>query len=313
MEVLINFATIKSRLQLISVLSPIWDTTDDVVLKIKFNAEWIEGEFLVLLVCFRSYLISTGTKVECVLVDFVYDSNASRYASRFNFFKLLDIEVNESFSRHNSSGRFVEILPFTKDSATSLHDDLTEILYTNGANTDMLVVLRTCLWEIVDNTLNHSKGDFELGGGSGFIYAQFFPKKNKVKITIADHGVGIHYALTQHPRSEYKDLSESDAVRRSIERGVTNSTGMGFGLWSTAEMMRMNLGELYIHSGSSALICSEKETMVLAGKWKGTITSLDINLLNPVNHRAIYGHDSARDEELTEFLMERLGISENLW
>lgn len=313
MEVLINFATIKSRRQLISVLSPIWDTTDDVVLKIKLNADWMEGELLVLLVCFRSYLVSNGVKVKCELVDFIWDNNVSRYASRINFFRLLDIEVGESFARHNSSGRFIEILSFTKDSAVSRHNDLTEILYANGVNTDMLVVLRTCLWEIVDNTLNHSKGDFELGGGSGFIYAQFFPRKNKVKITIADHGVGIHYALTQHPRSEYKALSESDAVRRSIERGVTNSTGMGFGLWSTAEMMRMNMGELYIHSGLSALICSEKETMVSEGKWKGTITSLVINLLNPVNHRAIYGQDSARDEELTDFLMERLGISENLW
>lgn len=135
----------------------------------------------------------------------------------------------------------------------------------------------------------------------------------EVRILIADNGKGIHESLTKHPNSNYRGLTEGEAVFRCIENRVTNSTGKGFGLWATAEMIGENGGELIIHSGNHQLICFSEKRLEETVRWQGTYTFLRINTDIPVDYKVIFGEDSDRADLFEEFKEKLLGISDELW
>jgi hypothetical protein len=168
----------------------------------------------------------------------------------------------------------------------------------------MLAVLKYCLWEVIDNTLNHSGKGFTYGNGSGYGCIQYFPNHKEIRIIISDTGVGIHHALTKHPTSKYKDLSESEAVLASIEKGVTNGEGRGFGLWATAELIKHNKGKMQIHSGNALLQISDKIEILDAPYWQGTYTTFRLNTDIPVSDKLIFGEGSTILDSYLEELEE---------
>lgn len=116
--------------------------------------------------------------------------------------------------------------------------------------------------------------------------------------------------MTSHPKSRYKDLSEGEAVSRCIEKGVTNSLGLGFGLWATSQMMRKNRGDFMVYSGSS---CLRNGMLCETPEWKGTINYLRINTDIPVNHKEIFEKKSDQLDMFQEFKESQFGNLENLW
>lgn len=185
-----------------------------------------------------------------------------------------------------------------------------KILLVNGVNEDTLTVLNFCLYEVLDNTLNHSSEEFKYGVGSGFSCAQFFPKNLEVRIIIADTGQGIYSALTKHPNSKFKYLTKGEAVLRSIDKRVTNSEGMGFGLWATAEMMKKNQGDFIVHSGNFQLNNFELHHVPY---WQGTFTFLRINANIPVNYKEILGENIDQLDMFQEYIEEFFGDFDQLW
>lgn len=270
----------------------------------------IYPDFLLLIVARVECLKKNGVEVNCSLINFDATSSRVNYASRINFFEFLGIKLEEGFKRRDRQGRFIEISEFNETNIYQLFQEIMRILIVNGVNEDMLTVLHFCLNEILDNTLNHASPDFRYGAGTGFIIAQFFPTAREIRIMIADTGQGIHAALTQHPKSRFRDLSEQEAVSRCIERGVTNSLGLGFGLWATSQMMVKNQGDFKIYSGSSSL---QNGKLVKAPSWNRTINYLRINTDIPVNHIEIFGEKSDQLDMFQEFKESQFGNIENLW
>lgn len=76
------------------------------------------------------------------------------------FFKLLGLNLDEKFPRKDPSGRFTEITWFDEDNIRQVFDSIMKILLVNGVNEDTLTVLNFCLYEVLDNTLNHSSKEF---------------------------------------------------------------------------------------------------------------------------------------------------------
>lgn len=318
-ELRIDFRSIDSHNNLIEILSkafPARPGLDNVLICINLNCKGkniLYADYLLLIVSAVNYLRENGVTVSGYFEDFNKGSGGVRYSSRINFFQYLGFPYEEKFNRLNSESRFIEISRFNSQNASSLHDKIVKILVANKPNDDMLIVLQACLYEVIDNTLNHSGSGFGKGTGQGYISGQFFPGQRKIRIMIADCGQGIHKALTTHPKSKFKHYNEQEAVFNSVVKGVTNSEGMGFGLWQTAEMTRLNKGKLIIHSGNSSLECSEKKTITQTGKWQGTFTFMEINTDNPVFHKEIRGEDSTLDDDFN-FLKEKiLGEEDPLW
>jgi len=270
----------------------------------------IYPDLLLLLVARVDGLKKNGVEVRCSLVNLVPNSRRVNYASRINFFDFLGINLEEGFRRRDRQGRFIEISAFTDKNIYLVFNEIMRILMVNGVNEDMLVVLHFCLNEILDNTLNHSSPDFRYGAGTGFIIAQFFPTAKEIRIMIADTGQGIHASLTGHPKSRFWDLSEPEAVLRCIERGVTNSLGLGFGLWATSQMMIKNQGDFKIYSGRS---CLTNGKLFESPIWNGTINYLKINTDIPVNYKEIFGEKSDQLDMFQEFKESQFGNLENLW
>lgn len=312
-KLIIDFKRISTLSDLLEVLVPvqILEKGDFLDLRIDLNSHGlIYPEFLSMIAVKIDYLRKKGVEVQCSLINFNPNSNQANYASRINFFEILGIRIEEGFIRRDSQGRFIEICEFNQENIYEIFREIMRILLVNGVNEDMLVVLNFCLNEILDNTLNHSSPDFVYGAGTGHVIAQYFPVAREIRIMIADTGQGIHSALTGHPKSRFKDLSEQEAVIRCIERGVTNGLGLGFGLWATSQMMTKNKGEFKLFSGKS---CLNNGKLVEVPHWQGTINYLKINTNVPVNYKEIFGEKSDQLDMFQEFKESQFGNLENLW
>ena len=312
----IPLCSITDHSNLVSMLEPIFLATpeDEINIRIDWsNTYAISPDYLALIVSAVNYLRENNISLKGSFINMNPNSDCVKYSSRMDFFKNLGFEYDESFNRNSSEGRFTEITPFSEPNAFELHKTVMKVLINQDLNEDMLAVLDYCLWEVIDNTLNHSGQKFEYGAGQGFLCCQNFPQSKKLKIIISDTGKGIHQALTSHPESEYKDLSEAEAVERCIDKGVTNSMGMGFGLFSTSELIKHNEGTMIIHSGNHQLVLKDSVTINKTSKWQGTFTFLELNTDIAVDHKLIFGEDSKIKDDFNEIKEDFVGENNNLW
>ncbi|GAB3364982.1 hypothetical protein GCM10027566_35090 [Arachidicoccus ginsenosidivorans] len=222
-------------------------------------------------------------------------SGMLRYASRIDFFKLLDLQhlLPEKFTRRPGRDRFIEITHYNRSNYIEVGRRVVRVV---GAHTlvDSAVqqMLDFCLFEILDNVLIHSAYPAALGG-SGWCSAQHFPAAQEIRLIIADTGIGIHRALTGPEGSKFRALSEKQALYQCVKKGVTNGEGMGFGLYATREFVRLNQGELLIYSGSHFATLQNGRFKVKQGAyWPGTVVylriktniSVDYNSFMPKDH-----------------------------
>jgi hypothetical protein len=310
LSVEIDFSKISSHNDLVVRFSDVFKlgTGDVVDFKLDLSGKGIlYPDFLTLVCSVVVYLRESGVVVKGKLFNFQRKSAKVLYASRINFFRILGFEFEEQFERQKSEGRFLEIKKFTKYDALAIHKQIIKILIASGIKDDILSILEFCLWELIDNTLNHSVEGGTLGSGTGFVSVQYYPQNKEIRLIISDSGCGIHTALTKHPDSKYKHFSESDSMFNCIKKGVTNGTGMGFGLWATAKFVELNKGHLLIHSGAKQLNANLNVEVSDASNWQGTYTFLKINTDVYVDQFLIFEKDNTGFyNELKDELFENL-------
>lgn len=315
-KILIDFRNITSHFQIVECLTDTFSAKcgDSVHFEINLNTySLLYADHLLLISTTVNHLRERGIKVSGHFTGFVEGSDKANYASRINFFQQIGFNYQENFSRHNATGRFTEIKRFDDSNAIEIHKEIMSILVDKGAiNEDMLIVLDYCLWEVIDNSIRHSQSDGTLSNGCGYICCQYFPNKNQIRLIIADNGQGIHKALTEHPDSEYKHYDEKQAVFHCIDKGVTNSTGKGFGLWATATLVKENGGKLIIHSGNHSLEIDNEKKIEKTSSWQGAYTYLRVNTDVSVNYDKIFP-DSTQRNAFEEFKDNLLGNIDELW
>ncbi len=126
--------------------------------------------------------------------------------------------------------------------------------------------------EVVTNIFDHSKQDV------GFIFGQFYPKKNYLDICIVDCGRG--FAKIYADEKNLK-LSDSDALVEVLKGHSTKpSTERGYGVRTSKRVVCECLGgEFILLSGSSAFIASGKKERIvdLPGfYWQGVVAAYRI-------------------------------------
>jgi len=210
-----------------------------------------------------------------VIVNFKTDLNCDnlRYASRINFLKEIGIEYNESFDRHQASGRFIEITNLSGAGVYGHPDNFLDI-FDNEFNlkeeeTDAVSILFN---ELICNTTIHSSS---LSGC--FTYAQKYPSKNKLDIILCDSGVGLRESLIDsHP-----SITEKEAIRRCIESGFGNGKGQGQGLFMASQLAKLNGGSFEIYSGEWSLsLDGQGPNIQRIPKWQGVIAKIVLDLNN---------------------------------
>lgn len=301
----VNFTQPISHRELIRILSPAYELNpgDRLNLSIDLSANMVHSDSLLIVASGVNHLRKDNVEVVITI------HGESTYASRVNFYQLIDMPFDEQFVRRNNSGRFIELKSFDKDSLYPLQDELNMILYQNGGiNKEVLQLLFYCLSEIMDNIIVHS------GLEKGWVSAQYYPNKHEIRLTICDNGNGIHHSLTSNPKSKFKDVSEQEALDLCIQRGVTNGEGLGFGLFASSQFILKNTGDLLIYSGNHYLLAHNAKYQVHEGDYyKGTLVSMRINTDIPVDYKSIMPAHHTLPDDYDFFIDKYFGENDELW
>lgn len=126
--------------------------------------------------------------------------------------------------------------------------------------------------ELVTNIFEHSKRD------SGFVFGQFYPKKNYLDICITDRGRGLAAAYFQEKKLK---LSDEDAIIEVMKGNSTKSNNeRGYGVRTSKRVVCEGLtGEFILVSGSAALVSANKKEKIVSMPdfyWQGVIVAYRI-------------------------------------
>ena len=197
LNLVINFRQYSDHSSLISAVSPAFELTAGDILNITivFSGSYVHSDSLLLVASLVQHMRSNNIFVN------VQVNGADSYASRVDFYKLIDVPFEERYPRRNSKGRFIELKAFDADSIYRLQDELNTILYQNGGIAkEVRELLFYCLGEIMDNTLvTNGKG---LGFGL-FATSQFI-LKNYGELFLYS---GNHYLTAKNGNYEIKSGS----------------------------------------------------------------------------------------------------------
>ena len=139
--------------------------------------------------------------------------------------------------------------------------------------------LKMALNELMINVFDHSESP-----KGCYVCAQSYGQSKKIRLCIADFGIGILGSLKKNPAFE-KLSSDYEAIRVAIQEGVTSrlSGDAGKGLSYIQRFMKANEGKMYILSGRGKVLWDFSSTkqspkqQTMQTPFQGTIVKLEIN------------------------------------
>jgi hypothetical protein len=128
------------------------------------------------------------------------------------------------------------------------------------------------LAELITNIFDHSKQNV------GFIFGQFYPKKNYLDICIVDRGRGLSGAYKQEKNLI---LSDENAIKEVMQGNSTKPNNeRGYGVRTSQKVVCEGLGgDFMMISGEAALISANKNEKLVSLKdfyWQGVIIAYRI-------------------------------------
>lgn len=209
-------------------------------------------------------------------------------------------------------GMYFEGLPvpeiFTFDSE-SINDEcnslISNLLKIHDIELSVVQSFNYCLYELLDNVLTHS------GKYSGVLLSRYSEEKKQIQVLVADDGIGIHKSLMENDL--YKDFSEKQALQHVILDKVTDGKGMGFGLYSTKNLITFASGTLVIASGQHKLVYDGLHSTVCEKeKTEGTVVYLAVNANREINANDVVDNRTDCAADFNEVFLEDDDL-DNLW
>ena len=195
---------------------------------------------------------------------------------------------------------------FDSESIHAVYKDIVNMLKMQpDIELGVLQTLSYCFYEILDNVLTHSMKS------CGTVVMRYMTEKTKIQIMVVDDGIGIHRSLTEN--KEYHDISEAEALAKCMQDRVTDGKGMGFGLYSTACLIRQAGIVLKLHSGNHILISNGVEERIdKIHFWQGTVVYFELYSDKDIDPDKVLEN---RTDAVTEFNDEFLCTEDvdNLW
>jgi hypothetical protein len=154
-------------------------------------------------------------------------------------------------------------------------DDLVDLLDHNmNLSRGVRDSIKMSLQELLINVFDHSDS-----GIGCFICAQFTPRAQRIRLSVADFGIGIHDSLRK-VRKYSKIKNCHDAITLAVEEGVSSRKGQaGLGLWHIRRFARVNQATMTVISGDGKVNFYAKsiEKRPMPSKFNGTVIELRIN------------------------------------
>lgn len=108
--------------------------------------------------------------------------------------------------------------------------------------------LKIIITEILDNITEHSESPFL------YIFAQAYPQNGYLDVCIADQGIGLLGSYKKVPDNEIKDDLEAmkSANNRISSKDRPKAESLGFGIWSSKQMLLRGLGGQYLMASGNS-------------------------------------------------------------
>lgn len=227
-------------------------------------------------------VLLAGTVAECLAQNkkALYKSPEQKKTKQF----LSGIGFNQFFSLSTNGGHTIESPNVQLKRLKQIDYFLTDqILAVFGVSlhmtTGVVGSLKLALNELMTNAFDHSESS-----RGCYVCAQSYNRSKKIRLCIADFGIGILAALKRVPEYEYL-RNDYQAIKLAIREGVTSRIGKeaGYGLTHIHRFIKVNRGKMYILSGKGKILWDytgakereKKQTMHNA--FKGAIIELEIN------------------------------------
>lgn len=292
------------------------DLSNPEQLEITSDPKWISVHPIVL-----SMIAALGMTVEPENISHKIEAKSGHYLDRMGLFRLWGITSGMSITEHEEAGRFVPLtLVRTEKELAEVITNINPLLhldaYPEQANT-----MRYIIDEITRNVIEHADTH------GAIVCAQYYARSNKIRVGIADTGLGIRATIRRHHKAE----SHLDAIRLALWPGVTGTTNKpggteknaGAGLFFTKSIARVNKDFFFIYSGDAMykLLKPEEEKRLHIPHdpfndrhskeeglplWRGTVVGIDITLDQTQSFQILL---KALNERLTEAVKERKKIT----
>jgi anti-sigma regulatory factor (Ser/Thr protein kinase) len=266
-----------------------FDPTDVSQLEITTNDRWMAVHPVVL-----SMIGALGLtfKPENIHFDEI-TARSGHYLDTMGLFRLMQVESPMDIERHEPAGRFIPLAEIqNSQDLQRFMTDMVPMLHLPPLQADSL---RYIVSELVRNVFEHSRSEH-----GAIVSAQYFKKTNKIRIGVADTGVGIWKTI----RESHSARSDLDAIKLALTPGITGTTSReggtetnaGAGLFFVRSMAKINRDFFVIYSGKGfyKLLQPDKNSKrtILYGDpdrekhserddlplWQGTVVGIDLSL-----------------------------------
>lgn len=264
------------------------DICDPTKLDITANKNWISVHPMVLSMV-TALGLSLGTKnIHCE----PFEAKSKHYFARMGMFKILGIASGIKMHEHESAGRFIP-LTIIKDS-DELTVFITEIVPLLHLNPTQAEPIKYVVSELVRNVFEHSESPY-----GAILCAQYYPDVNRIRIGIADTGIGIKKSMSQ----AYNVESDMEAIKLALVPGITGTTtkiggtetNAGAGLFFIKSIAKVSRDLFMIYSGDAMYkllkTSPQRPVRLFADSnkdnhsenadlpyWQGTVVGVDVTL-----------------------------------
>ncbi len=216
------------------------------------------------------------------------------------------MNINKLISHYFEGFPAPEIFTFDSE---SINDEcnaiVSNLLKIHDIELSVVQSFNYCLYEVLDNVLTHS------GKNSGVLVSRYSAEKKQIQVLVADDGMGIHKSLTGN--NLYKELTEEEALQHVILDKVTDGKGMGFGLYSTKNLITFAGGTLVIISGQHKLVYDGLQSSVCEKETtEGTVVYLAVNANREINANDVVDNRTDCAADFNEVFLEDEDL-DNLW
>ena len=153
-----------------------------------------------------------------------------------------------------------------------------------------LSFLNVTISELINNVKDHSKSPID-----AYIFCQYYPRLNTIKVVVGDLGIGIPVAVNSFRTSVGKPaLNDIDAIKWAVDKNTSTKSqphNRGKGLNNLVEFIQHNRSIMYIQSNSGVFIVGKDRTLPTKNNidfFQGTIIQMEINIDNlPANDNIV--------------------------
>lgn len=171
---------------------------------------------------------------------------------------------------------------FDTDNLYTVYQDVVKSLdKMPSIELSVLQSLAYCFYEVLDNVITHSMKK------CGTAIVQHDAQHSSVKVLVADDGVGIKESLTKNPK--YSSVTTEQALKLCVEDSVTDGKGMGYGLFSTLQLVH-NGGTKLIIKSCDKILKFDGYTITVADSefWQGTIVYFELHSDKEINTSIVF-------------------------